>query len=217
MVFLNLSIWIIWEEAANCSYQTTLREKPKWRRKSTRLCRSIKTYISCFSGVFCWWLKTLWQLIFIISETEIFSKWADVWLLEGWVHRTDSPTTVIKAWEYALHSLDSSFIMHEEPSTCTTNICASRDVFMHHFPPQKKRLLHCFQELLLVWDSVLSNDGAQDASPMKVGGQSVPCRCLALRSAVRAAMFSEASISIKHKGGNSADWWEKKAINRGCI
>lgn len=42
-------------------------------------------------------------------------------------------------------------------------------IFMHCFP-QKKRLLHCFQELLFVWDSVLSNDGAQDASPMKAGG-----------------------------------------------
>ena len=139
MVFLNLSIWIIWEEAANCSYQTTLREKPKWRRKSTRLCRSIKTYISCFSGVFCWWLKTLWQLIFIISETEIFSKWADVWLLEGWVHRTDSPTTVIKAWEYALHSLDSSFIMHVRAKHVYNEyMCKPRRFYASLSPPKKE-------------------------------------------------------------------------------
>lgn len=41
-------------------------------------------------------------------------------------------------------------------------------VLLHFFFPWK-RILHCFQEQLLFLGSVLSNDEAQNTSPMKVG------------------------------------------------
>lgn len=64
--------------------------------------------------------------------------------------------------------------LYREPCTYAGTGCARYEVdfyagLPHIFFFPWKRILHCFQEQLLFLGSVLSNDEAQNTSPMKVG------------------------------------------------
>lgn len=78
-------------------------------------------------------------------------------------------------------------------------------VLLHFFP--RKRIRHCFQEQLFFLGSMLSNDVAQNTSPMKVEagvGIAKGC-CVGARLSHLCDVLEASQSFIMHKGRNPAD------------